>query len=449
MANAMIYGAVNPTKCPNPTLSCDKCDGGCWKDKVKNYVTLQAAIIGEFGQEANDLWWQDFAGFYADPRRNTVDPSSWSKAYLYREWSTTPINGYTVNSTVQYINNLAKPILSQGKVLLNTKVVEINYAGNGNSIQVVTEEGDIYQADWIILAVEPSQITNGNITGTVADKLKNNKIFNAPFCVSVITITVSVEDPFWIKLLPIPNGSITEWVQLRSFGEQGHLSRVEIRHTLSGAAAWEFRVSYTDEIAQQIYDKFTGRTDLFKTQLWDLLRNDLAYAFELQRDQVPKDIVTIHLEYFNNGWCYLNGTNLKNTSDPLSKYNESEVAKYAINPIHRVYMPHQAWKVEFLGWKEAGLRGAQDVLSALVPEANFLQQCWMYKTFPECTSNVSCYNDSTVYILGTETLIPSKYCSEHWWMNNYINTPNCSKKVHLTADDIPICKEAILKYGKI
>ena len=448
VSESMVYDSANPILCPTQDTPCTEC-GNCWSNISRFYPSLKAAMIGEFGHEATDEFIQDFGGFYADFNKNTNNPTDWATPYYYREYSTDAINGYTVNSTFTHAQNVAKPILQQGTVLLNTKVVAINSAGGGNSVQVTVEDGTIYQAGWVILGIPPEEITSGAVKGNIPQKLNSTAIFHGPYCVPVLTTTAAVDFPFWKILVPEYGNGTTEWVQLRAFGEQGHASRIEIRNTIAGSTYVEFRSSYNDYIAIEIYDKFIGREDVFKQELWTMLRNDIAYAFQLERDQLPETAVNIQVDYFESGWCYTNGTNLENPNDPLSRFTAAEIRDFAINPLDMVYMVNQAWNVEFLGWKESALRMSMSVLGSLIPEANFLLQCWMYKTFPECPSNVTCLEDPTTYILGTETLIPSRYCTEHWWFNNYTLTPGCVKKVHLTPADIPLCEAAIQKYGKI
>src|SRR5206468_12165641 len=122
------------------------------------------------------------------------------------------INGYTVGSTVHYINNLAKPIFEQGTVLTNKQITSVNSAGNYSSVIVKTSDGSEYRGKFFILAVEPEQVESGRIQGNLMNQLNDTEVFKSVYCVTVVTVTATLDFAFWKTLVPEPEGNITQWV---------------------------------------------------------------------------------------------------------------------------------------------------------------------------------------------------------------------------------------------
>lgn len=423
----LVYDGPNPVTCSNPDATCQEC-GDCFATSCSKYKNLKAALIGQLGHGATNIFIQDFGGFYVDFEENTNDPCDWAFPYYYREFSTNAIHGYTVGSSTKYVNNLAGPILAQGTVLLNKQVVEIDSAGNYRSVIVTTSDGSVYRGKFLIFAAPPEQIATGRITGNLATLLNRTEGFQSVYCVTVTTVTVTLDFAFWKDIVPKEEGTVKPWVLLRSFGEEGHVPRSEFRYTVYGGAMIAFRASYTDYITKEVLNKMQN-IETFGDGLWRALRNDLSYIFQV--DNIPQDYVDIHVENFDAGWCYINSS---------TTLTAAEVRDFAVNPLGPrvpLCLAHQAWDEEFLGWKEAALQTAVRCLNRLVPGASALIDCWKEATFPPCDPPDSCYSDPTVYISGSETLIPSRYCTERWWNLDYIQTPGCINRPVLTNITCP------------
>jgi len=437
----LLYDGPNPVTCTNGSKTCVEC-GDCYMDSCKNYANLKAALLGQLGYGTTEFFIFDFTGFYTDFEANTVNPCQWAVPYNYREFSTDAINGYVVGSTIKYVSNLAKPIKAKGTVLTGRTVSYVNTAGGGNSVVVRTVDGSEFRGSFVILAVPPSVLASGGIKGNVVPQLQSAEGFNSVFCVNVTTVTVVLNYAFWETIVPKPSGNITQWVLLRSYGDEGHIPRSEIRYSIYGAAMIAFRASYTDYRLKQVLNKMGTAIDegLFKfgPKLWRALRNDLSYIYSV--DNIPEDYIQIHIENFVDGWCYTNSSTTL-TADQIKNY---AVAPLGLNI--PVCLAHQAWDVEFLGWKEAGLQTGLRCLDRLQPKSAALVHCLEEATFPPCDPVDSCYNDPSVHISGSETIIPSKYCSERWWYNNYVKTPNCIN--HPTLNN-STCSLLLNKINKI
>lgn len=494
--NYMLYGSPNPYTCTVPNgagLTCEECieivgnSTNCFDDVLPNYVSVQAALIGELGQELADFVIHGYGGFYGDFKNGTKDPISLIKSYLYRDWNTNAIYGYNVNSSVQYIYNLAKPLLTinPGGVKLGEKVVELNTIGGGKRVQVRTVDVHTgqrhnYLADKIVYASYPDEIWDGRITGNLANQLKAKREFNSLIPAPTLSVTVALNttEPFWFSFLPYPsndtNGSA--WAQIRSFGEQGHLSRVEIRKSIAGNVSVEFRASYNDFMAVEIFDKFMGRENELKEELWTLIRNDLKWYFGwyfTEASNIPNvsAVVNIQIDLFDYAWYYINGTYPKVEGDysyPLERFSAEEILEFAKNPLgnNLVCLAHNSWDVEYIGWKDGALRTAAACVGEFIyPAINYtgvdLIDCWIYQTFPECdntttnTTECSPYVDPAVQFTGTQGIIPSPYCTERWWYNDFVETPECVTQVHLTAEKLAECDayfnppEEVKSFSKI
>lgn len=431
----LLYDGPNPVTCSSADATCQEC-GDCFTSSCSKYKNLKAALIGQLGHGVTNLFIQDFAGFYVDFEANTNDPCAWAHPYYYRDFSTDAINGYVVGGTTRYIQNLLKPIKAQGgTVLLNKLVTKIESAGGYKSVVVTTSDGQVYRGKFLIYAAPPDGIALGKVTGNLAVALNNTEAFKSVYCVTVTTVTVTLDYAYWKNIVPKEsiNSTVKRWVQLRSFGEEGHVPRSEVRYTVYGGSMIAFRASYTDYLTKEVLNKMQN-IDTFGDGLWRALRNDLSYAFQV--DDIPQNYVDIHVENFDNGWCYINSSTTL-TADQIRAF-----AVAPLGPNVPIALVHQAWAEEFLGWKEAALRTAVGALDRLVPGAATLIDCWMEATFPPCDPVDSCYNDPTVYISGSESIIPSRYCSEHWFNLDYEQTPGCIERPIINASTcVPLLKQ--------
>lgn len=454
--NWMLYGQYNgyphPYRCPDQSKNCNSC-GGCFA--ANNYVNLYEAITSELNYEMADLIALDFMGFYADWKKATIDPFGYIYGYNYRDWNTNAIYGYNVNSSLQYVYNIAKPILGQGVVRVNRKVTKLDTAGGGSSVLVTavdTKTGQqyVYQANKkLIYAAPPDPILKGDITGTLAAQLKAQPQFNSLLTISSLDLTVSLKSEFWTKLVPKVSVNGSKWAVIRAVGEQGHLSRVEIRRTVAGDSAIEFRAAYTDYVGQEELVKFIGREDYFKQEIWDFVRKDLAYFFKLDIKDIPdvSSVVKLRIDYFDNAWHYINGSypsgpRVNGGGSP--RFTPQDLVNFAANPLpnNLVCLAADAWTVEYAGWKEGSFRTAVNCLGGISPASKDLIDCWVYQTFPECPAGVDCYSDSSVHLTGSQTLIPSRYCTERWWVNDFNQTAGCVNGVSLTGVSLKQCYKA-------
>ena len=432
----LLYGETNPRTCSYQGNCNDAVTGcECWESLSKNYLTMKSGLIDQVGHEGFAVFEQDFGGFYYDFDAGFIDPVSWTNPYYLREFDTDAINGYVVNGTVDYLNNLANPFLmSGGNVLYNTNVVKIDVNLTSTSIVTVDQNGNYqtYYGKFLIYAAPPNQITSHKINGTFSDHLLSSPVFNSVYCIETITIVVefdTIASAFWRNLMPPndPKRGLSEWVLLRAFGDQGHISRTECRHTIAGNTAIACRFVYNDFVAKQLYKEFHDQPTLYN-KLWDLIRVDLAYSFQLDRSKIPKTYKRLNLIILDSAWCYVNGTD-------GARFTSQELKDYAANPIDSfpVCIAHQAFDVEFLGWKEGALRGASRCVDRIIPGTIKMLNTIMETTFPPCNCSIStewcskypnidsldCYNNEVTHISGTETILPSIYCTERTWFNNY------------------------------
>lgn len=447
----LLYGDPNPVTCPEgPGRSgdgsawCVQVGCSCFSDVLASgkYKTTLSALIGELGVELTELWILDFGGFFADFLDKMVDPKTWVFPYWNREYDTNAVHGYVLNGTSAFINNLAKPIKEKGTVKLNNKVTQIEYMelDSGSMFYVKTNSGETYVSKRLILAVPPSTLLNQDISGSVTSYIREQAELKSVYCVSVVTITVELHpnETFWHSLVPKDDGKGKKpWVLLRAFGDQSHISRIECRHSIGGNTVAACRFAYNDLVAKDIFEAWKYQEDSYPA-LWNTIKNDVAYAFQVPRSQITDDYVRITVEYFDDGWCYVNGT---------SNTTNEELKSFAQNPSRGRYpvcLAHQAYDVEYLGWKEGSLQSALRCVDRFFPHTQEAVDCIAEQTFPSCDCHnpyaedwckhhgylnyYNCYNNPDTHISGTETVLPSIYCNERFWMNDFNPTPGCVQK---------------------
>lgn len=451
----LLYGEANPVTCPTATPSGGETGCTPFSNVVGKYKTTWSALIGELGVELTDLWMLDFGGFFADFKDRMVDPSTWVFPYWNREYDTNAIHQYVVNGTATYINNLIKPLREKGTVITNSRVNYIQYEKNGMTT-LKTTTGHTYSAKRVILAVPPSVILKGEIGGNVGTSLKQQEKLKAVYCVSVLTITVELKpnETFWHSLVPAADGKGQKpWVLLRAFGDQSQISRIECRHSIAGNTVAACRFAYNDFVAKDTFEAWQYQQDSYPA-LWNTLKNDVAYAFQIPREAIPDEYVRISVGYFNDGWCYVNGT---------SGVSSEEMKAFAQKPLGDsvpLCLAHQAYDIEFLGWKEAALQGALRCVDRFVPRAQEALDCMAEQTFPSCDCHnpyaadwckrhgylnyYNCYSNPDTHISGTETVLPSIYCNERIWMNDFNPTPDC-----IPTPKFSTCTASLTKASKL
>jgi hypothetical protein len=424
----LIYGEPNPVKCATPALGCEAC-GGCFtgpNGRCREYLNLKAALIGELGHELYEAFAQDYGGFYGDFEEGLHSPCNWAaeNSWWFREFDTNTLNGYPVGSFIKYIDNMAEPIKRHNNILLETEIVSIDTAGGKSSIIVTDKRGKRYNADFMIFAAPPTEILTGKIRGDVSEALLKKPEFHSVYAVSVTTVTVSIPHRFWNSKLP-PNlaGATSEWVVLRSFGNEGCVPRLEIQNTIYGGSALVFRASYSDYLCKNVFQDIQSDLALFETKLWTQLRNDIAYIFQIPLESIDTE-VDVEVDNFPNGWflMYSNAT-----------VTALELEKWAAKPLGDipVCLIQEAWNYKYYGWAESSMRLAQGCLDRIVPGSSDLIEKYLYALFPECSLEQDCYSNPGAGILGTETIVPSRFCNERFWISNFTETPNCIDNVHL------------------
>lgn len=435
----IIYSGVNPTKCNNPNADCVTC-GGCFLDqgivpgKCRDYIQLEAALIGELGHEATNQFIFEYAGFYGDFKEGLHNPCEWGRTYWLREWDTNG-NFYVVGPWTKFIDNLASPLKMKGTVILNANVTKMSTAGGETSVIVITAGNFTYRGKFLIYAGQPEHISSGQITGNIPQNVITKPEFNAVYSTDVITVDINVDVAFWKEDLP----KTKEWTLLRSFGDQGCIPRLEIRNSPYSNSMLVFRASYSDNICKQQFKKLfpyvTGSysQSVVKKKLWKQFRNDIGYIFEMNVTDIPSSAIDIEFTYFKEAWYYINGLSSLTTEDILN------FGSMPMGPTSPVAFVHQSWGYKWLGWSEASMRLGQLALNRIIPGSSHLLECWMYKVFPPCVNSLNCYNNPDSGILGTETVIPSPYCSERWWFNDFVKTPNCISSVNLTPQNLVTC----------
>lgn len=401
----MIYGGPNPVTCDDPNKSCEEC-GDCFADTCSNYLNLYAALYGQLGHELAELFTFDYAGFYADMMIGLHDPCDWAKSYWLREWDTNTNNFYVVGGFKKYLLNLAKPIIQNGDVILNSRVKKIDY--DGELFYAYTSQ-NTYVSKFLIYAAPPEELRT--MSGNVPLKLMQQPELNSVYSVSVVTIHATSEQEY---LPPTP-----DWTLLRSFGTQGCIPRLEYRNSPYGAATQTVRVSYTDYLCEEIFDdivKLVEQDDaVTEKRLWNQLQHDLAYIFQIPIESIPEDVELSATE-FKTAWYYI-------SSD--SQYDEDEIKAWSAAPLGSdipLCLAHEAWDYKYLGWAEASMRTAQQCVDRILPGSSDTFECWMEQLFPP---DDECYSNPDADILGSETIVPSPYCNERWWINDFEETDGC------------------------
>jgi len=432
--NYLLFDSPNPVTCPNPDATCEEC-GDCFSNTSIGYLNLQGAIIGQLTHEPTELLILDYAGFYGDWRKGLYNASLWRDPYFLREFDTNRVNGYVVGGFNSYILNLVKPLSKKGKILLNTFVTEMWSTGGGTGVKVKTNTGKEFFGKFLIYAGQPENIATGRITGNLAEDIVNDKQFKSVYSIHVIRLNVELNNTFWDFDLPpnIDTNStfIKEWTVLRGIGDMGCVPRFEIRHSPYGDASILFLASYNDYVCIDTYElafnAFISNDKKIYDQLWIVIRNDLANAFQIPVDNIPKKFINLNISLFTTGWYYPYSNNTLSYQD---------VVDYAVAPLGLdvpFCLAQEAWDTKYLGWAEASMRTALRCIDRIIPGTIDLVECWMFNIFPPCDPPDSCYSNGDT-ILGTETIIPSKYCNERWWINDFVQTSNCTSTVTLNKN---------------
>ena len=437
----VLNNGPNPVTCNSKTTPCDEC-GDCFFDTSKGHVNLKAALLAQIGTEPTAAYIQDYGGFYADFEKGLFNATIWAKDFWSREYNTNSIYGYTVGSMqLNYIYKLAKPVLQRGTVMMDTFVDKISMVEDNNGqmgVAVSTTDGDTYYGDFLIYAGQPEPILSGKVKGDIAAILRRNAIFQSVYSVPVATVDVVLDTTYLEKLVPADiniTGLFTKpWATLKGNGPDTLSSRVEYRHTIYSLSTNHTRPNvadfYTLDALKDLKSAMNNNNNEvlqnLKQQLWNALRVDQAYIHQIPLSSIPTKFVDLNINYIETGYYYV----WSNTT--TSAQQLMEFARAPLGENVPVCLAHEAWNPRYLGWGEAGMRASQRCIDRLIPKSSDLVECWLYELFPECPQNIECLNDPESDILGSETLIPSRYCSERWYTNDYKQTQNCVRGVKLT-----------------
>lgn len=391
----LLYGGANPVTCPDAyelqdgewveVKSCVEC-GECFlptdglAGTCESYAHLEAALNGAVSSprtktfELSALFIHNYGMFLADMKKGRHNPCEWGKAYWPREWDTTAIYSYTVGSMKRFIDNLARPLKKQGTILLNSRVVELSSAGGGKSVRIRTEDGYEYNVDYLIYAAPPEELSSGRIVGNYVPELLKQLEFQSVYSVPVTTATLNVKDAFWLSALPNPDQhpNASQWVLLRGFGDGlGCAPRVEVRWLPYGKATLTIRYGYNDFQCQDILVKHGDPLDTGTARkLYEQALDDLSSLFKIPKSEIPeynKNKVEIDITNFATGWYFL----YENTTATAASVRDWAVAPLGANV--PICLAHEAWGYEYLGWAEAGMRGAQACVDRLLPGSS---ECW-------------------------------------------------------------------------
>lgn len=413
----LLYDGPNPVTCDDPNKSCEEC-GDCFADTCDNYLNLFGALYGQLGHELADLFIFDYAGFFGDMYIGLHDACDWRKYYWLREWDTNTNNFYVVGGFKHYLENLARPLIENGTVMLNSRVKKIDY--DGDWFYVSTAQ-TTYLGKFVIYAAPPEELRR--MSGNVPLKLLQQPQVDSVYSIDVITIHVTSEQEF---LPPTP-----DWTLLRSFGTQGCIPRLEYRNSPYGAATQTVRVSYIDYLCEEIFDDIVDlvqqNDSLVEEKLWRQLKHDLAYIFQIPFETIPDEVELTATE-FETGWYFISSQ---------SEFDAAQIKEWSAAPFGDevpLCLAHEAWDYKYLGWAEASMRTAQQCVDRIIPGSSDTIECWMLELFPP---NEDCYNNPDADILGSETIVPSPYCNERWWINDFEETDGCvSGRV---TSPIPAC----------
>jgi hypothetical protein len=470
--NYILYDYPNPVKCRD--VDYNKCEnedgcscndykeidpnspcGICFSEEAVGTFNLKAALIKTIGVEATAAFIQDYGGFYADFEQKLFNATVW-RDYWLREYDTNLIYGYTVGGMQRgYIYKLATPILKEKNVLLNTFVKDLSWtkATNGElGVAITTNTNKKYFADFVIYTGQPEFIMNGSVTGDIPEEVIKSPEFKAVYSVPVYIVNVVLNDDdinFLSKLTPqnVKNDDTwtVEWSVLKGNGPDVLTGgRWEYRHTPYGEMTNSWRPSVPDFYtltgamdAKQAID--SGNTEVAQ-QLWDAIRVEQAYINNIDIETIPKTFKTLKIDAFETGYYYVWSN---------SSVSSSDLYNYARYPLGNkpFAFAHEAFNPTFLGWGQAGMDLGQCAVDRVIPGASFLIDCWNYHMFPPCDPSENCFSNGAT-VLGSETKIPSPYCTERWFINDYKETPNCVGSVELTKEMVAECK-SLLQQGKI
>ncbi len=445
------YGP-NPITCANSSASCEEC-GDCFSTTSLGFLNLKAALLAKLGTELTAAVIQDYGGFYADFEQGLFNATIWATDFWPREFDTNLMYGYTVGGMQRgYVYKLAQPILQQGTVLVNTLITDISTAETEDGdvgIVVTTEDCEKYYVDFLIYAGQPELIFNGTVSGDIAKKIRSSPIFQSVYSVPVETVDVVLNTTYLKGLVPqnvITNTTFTkEWATLKGNGPDIISSRWEYRHTPYGISTNSFRPIVADfyslDALKDVKTAYENGNTQVKQQLWNAIRVDQAYINEIPIETIPTTFKSLNINRLETGYYYV-WANTTTSAEQLVEF-----ARAPLGDDVPICLAHEAWNPRYLGWAEAGMRAAQRCLDRLIPGSSDLIECWLTTTFPECPDD-SCFSDPINDILGTETIIPSKYCSERWYTNDYVQTPGCIRRVKLSPTTCrALAKEVKSKKG--
>lgn len=445
MNNYILFGGPNPKDCPE-FLSCEDC-GDCFATNSTGYLNLKAMLLAKFGTEGTAAYIQDYGGFYADFEQGLFNGSIWGKDFWPREFDTNLLYGYSVGSMqVGYIYKLATPVLDFGTVITNAYVTDISSNDEG-TVTITTNDCEEYTCDFLIYAGQPETIFNGSVTGDYAAKIRASPIFQSVYSVPVETVDVTLFNmSYLINLMPAnvttPTVLTRPWGDLKGNGPDTMSPRTEFTLNPYSGATKNFRPIVSDfQSLDALKDVLTARQNgnhQVAQQLWEAIRVDQAYIHQIDISEIPEKFNTLNINRLETGYYYV----WANTTT-----SAQQLVKFARAPLGNnvpICLAHESWNPRYLGWGEAGMRAGQRCIDRVIPGSSDLIECWLYVMFPPCNTstddftcpavpdNSVCFSDPANDILGTETIIPSRFCSERWYMNDYVKTPGCIKRVKLT-----------------